>query len=261
MRRIAFILAAVLLVGVAAAAQDMRPVGYLAEFQIQPAHESKFVELVKKYDKPVFDRLISEGAVLAWGLDAKMVHQHGGTTHMLWWVTPDFSGMDKVFGEFATMDVAEEDQKTFHEIVDLNKHHDHLVRSIVVRVNESEPEGTVYTAYSFIKVKAGKSSEWQKMFDKYTKPVLDKLMDDGTLFGYGVDVEWIHSEDPGWRAIWIVSTSLAAFDKLEAAFREARQAHSEEAREAIDHWFQKITESGEHRDSLWRSVSLESASE
>ncbi|MFQ5695180.1 MAG: hypothetical protein ACE5HB_04250 [Terriglobia bacterium] len=258
MRRALTIFALVLVAALTVAAQDgPRPVGYLAEFRVLPGEGEQFVDLVKKYDKPLFDGLAAEGVVLAWGLDTPVVHQEGGMTHMLWWVTADFAGMDRVFAGFAAMEVSDEDEKAFQEIIDHNKHHDHLVRSIIVNVSEDEPAGRTYTVWSFVQVKRGKGSEWRKLFEKYTKPVLDQLVADGDLVGYGVDVEWIHTDDPGWRAIWAVTTSMAAFDKLDAAFRAAGQARSEEERGAIGHMFRKITKGSSHRDSLWRSISLD----
>lgn len=261
MRKGLLVVAVGLLVALSVAAQEMRPVEYLAEFQVKPGKEAEFIELVKKYNKPLFDRLAAEGAVLAWGLDTKVVHQEGGTTHMLWWVTADFSGMDKVFAGFEALEVPGEDEEKFRQTVDLAKHHDHLVRSIIVNVSEGEPAAPLYTVYSFVKVKTGKESEWRKLFEKYPKPVLDQLVEDGTLYGYGVDAEWIHTEDPGWRAIWVLATKLAAFDKLDAAFRAAGEARSEVERDAIDWRFRKITERSAHRDGLWRSIPLDAGQE
>lgn len=255
--RKALIVFGVLLFGaLSVAAQDMEPITYMSEFKVKPGQESKVIELIKKYDKPLFDRLQAEGAVLGWGLDTRVIHEEGAATHMLWWATPDYSGMDKVFAGFAAMKVTDEDEKAFETAIDLDKHRDYITRSIISNVREEEPAGTVYTTWSFVKVKTGKSSEWRKFFEKYNKPVLDSLVADGTLYGYGVDVEDFHTEDPNWRAVWLLTTSLGAFDKIDAAFEKAREEMSEEAREAIGNTYRKLTDPSEHRDSLWRSISL-----
>lgn len=257
MHRTVLICAFMLLVALGAAAQDSGPYSYLAEFQVKPGMGDDFVELTKKYDKPLFDGLVEEGAVLAWGLDTRVIHEEGTASHMLWWVTSDLGGMDKVFAGFAAMEVSDEDEERFRQSVDLNKHHDHLTRSIAVNISEGEPSAPPYTYWSFVKVKRGKGSDWRELFDKYTKPVLDKLVEDGTLYGYGVDVEWVHTEDPGWRAMWVVATSMGAFDNVRAAFAASAQERPEEAREAIGYMFRKVTEGGEHHDSLWRAIPME----
>jgi hypothetical protein len=241
---------------VAAAAQDSGPYSYLAEYRVQPGKSDEFVELIKKYSKPMFDGLAEEGAVLAWGLDARIIHEEDTATHMLWWVTPDLGSFDKVFAAFNAMDVPDEDQERFRQTMDLNKHHDHLTRSIAMNLNDGEPSGPTYTYWWFVNVKRGHGSDWRKLFDKYSKPVLDKMVEEGTVYGYGIDVEWVHTSDPGWRAIWIVTTSMGAWDKIGAAFRAAGQERSEEERSAIDQMFRKVTEGGAHRDSLWREIPM-----
>ena len=256
MRRTVFAFVVIRLAVLSVAAQDMEPIGYIAELRVKPGQESKLIELVKKYDKPLFDRLQAEGAVLAWGLDTRVIHQEGAATHMLWWATADYSGMDKVFAGFAAMNVPDEDEKALQAAVDPDKHHDHITRSIIINLGEEEPSGTVYTSWSFFKVKPGKSSEWKKLFEKYNKPVYDQLVADGTIFGYGIDVEDFHTDDPGWRALWVVTTSLGALDKVDAAFDKAREAMAEEGRQAIGNMFRELTDPSEHRDSLWRSISL-----
>ena len=256
MRRSVLLCALTLLVAVGAAAQDSGPYSYLAEFQVKPGMGDDFVELVKKYDKPLFDGLVEEGAVLAWGLDTRVIHEEDTATHMLWWVTPNLGGMDKVFAGFDAVDIPDEDQERFRQTVDLNKHHDHLTRSIAMNINEGEPSGPTYTYWWFVKVKRGQGSKWRKLFDKYNKLVLDNLVAEGTVYGYGIDVEWVHTESPGWRAIWVVTTSLGAWDKIGAAFRAAGQGRSEEERSAIGQMFRKTTKGGEHRDSLWREIPM-----
>jgi hypothetical protein len=87
--------------------------------------------------------------------------------------------------------------------------------------------------------------------------VLDQMVEDGTVYGYGIDVEWVHTSDPGWRAIWVVTDSMGAWDKIGAAFRAAGQDRSEEERRAIGQMFRKVTKGGDHRDSLWRSIPMD----
>lgn len=256
MRRSPFVLVIVLFAALSLVAQESEPVSYLAAFQVNPGKESDFVNLVKKYDKPMLDGLMAEGSVLAWGLDAVMIHREGGITHLFWFVTPDYAGLDKVFAGFEKMEesIPEEEQARFRETVNFAKHHDHILRSLIVNVSEAPPTAPPYTNYASVKVKPGKGREWRKLFEKYSKPVLDKLVADGDIYGYGVDVEDFHTEAPQWRWIWVVTTNMAAFDKIDAAFEADRQGRSEEERQTIRHRFRSVTEAGTHRDYLLRSI-------
>jgi hypothetical protein len=257
MQRIAVAVLGALLAAVSLAAQQAsEPISYLAEFKVNPGQATTFVDLVKKYDKPVFDKLQAGGVVLAWGLDTRVIHRTDGTTHLLWWVTKDYSGMDAVFAALRDIKPSEADEEKFRAATDLDKHHDHMNRTILENVSEGEPSAPLYTSWSFVKVDVGKGGEWRKLFEKYNKPVFDKLVADGVVYGYGIDVEDFHTEDPGWRAIWVLTTSLGAFDKIDAAFAAEREKRSEEERESIGRQFRDITSPGEHRDSLWRAVPM-----
>jgi len=256
MQRITLSLAVILLAALSVAAQQPEPIAYLAEFKVKPGKEADFIELTKKYDKPLMDRLMAEGTVLAWGLDTAVLHREGGAQFMFWWVNADYAGMDTVFAGFEEMEkqIPAEDQQRFQDIVDLDKHHDHIVRSILLNIREEPPATLPYTSYSSVKVEPGKGNEWRKLWEKYNKPIFDELVADGSILGYGVDVEEFHTEDPAWRMIWVVTTDLASFDKIDAAFAADREARSEEEREAIGHLFRKVTVAGVHRDYLYRSV-------
>ena len=257
MRRIAVAVSVLLLAAVSVAAQQAsEPISYLALYTVKAGQDTTFVDLVKKYDKPIFDKLQADGVVLAWGLDTRVLHRENASTHMLWWVTKDYGGMDAVFAALRQLNIPPADQEKFRAATDPSKHHDYMNRTILENVREEEPSSPLYTSWSFVKVDAGKGGEWRKLWEKYNKPVFDKLVADSTLYGYGIDVEEFHSEDPGWRAIWVLTTSLGALDKVDAAFAADRQARSEEERESIGRQFRDITTPGEHRDSLWRAVPM-----
>jgi hypothetical protein len=225
MRRLVFVLFMTLLLATASAAQEMeevKPVSYLGEFQVHPAKAGTFVEMVKKYDKPVLDRLMTEGAVLAWGLDTTVIHRDDGANFLFWFVTADYAGMDTVFAELEKM--------------------------------EESPEGRVYTNYASVKVKPGQGDDYLALYKKYTASVLDPLVADGTIYGYGLDREDFHTEEPQWRFIWIVVPNLAAFDKVDAAFEAAREGLSRAERSIMENQFREKAEPGAHRDYFFRSV-------
>jgi hypothetical protein len=254
-----FVLFMTLLLATASAAQEMeevKPVSYLGEFQVHPAKAGTFVEMVKKYDKPVLDRLMTEGAVLAWGLDTTVIHRDDGANFLFWFVTADYAGMDTVFAELEKMEesISEEDQAKFMETINIAKHHDHILRAVHLNVSPTPPEGRVYTNYASVKVKPGQGDDYLALYKKYTASVLDPLVADGTIYGYGLDREDFHTEEPQWRFIWIVVPNLAAFDKVDAAFEAAREGLSRAERSIMENQFREKAEPGAHRDYFFRSV-------
>ncbi len=235
MRSSLFALAVVLLAAVSVAAQEMRPVSYVAEFRVKPGPAAAdWINLVRKYDKPMLDKLMGDGTVLAWGLDTVVLHREEGITHRIWVVTADYAGMDKVFAGFNAINTAPEDLARYLEVANLSNYHEHIVRSILLSVPQAPSPVRPYRTYSGVKVKPGKGSEWRTLFERYRKPVLDKLVADGAIHSYGVDVEDFHTEDPAWRWVWVVTTNLAAFDRINAVFDAANEKRSETERAAIE---------------------------
>jgi hypothetical protein len=182
-------MAAFLLATVSVAAQEVRPVWYVAEFKIRSSDATQWINLVRKYDKPMLDKLMAEGTVLTWGLDAMVIRREDAVTHRIWVVTPDHGGMDKVIAGFNAMKTPPEDVARYLEIANLAALQEHYMRSILFKVTDVPPTARPYRAYSAIKVKPGKGSEWEKLFETYNRPVLDKLLAEAARPGLVDEVE------------------------------------------------------------------------
>jgi hypothetical protein len=268
------LLAIFLLTAVPALAQQSEPITYIATFSVKPGMEGKFVELVKKYDQPMFEKLMAEGTVLAWGADTAVLHHQGEPTHDVWWTMPDYAALDKVFAAFEEQEKkikAEDEQRAaearklkqpipkaaeqeFLEAVDLTQHHDFLVRTIVSNL-KPVPAGTLpYTALFRFRVERGKGQDYRKLWEKYDKAIWDKLVADGTILGYGLDVEDFTSVQPGTRWIWVTLPNLAAGVKIDAAFGADRQRRSEEERATIGNQFREVIVAGSSHDDLLRAI-------
>jgi hypothetical protein len=257
-----------------ALAQQPEPLTYVATFSVKPDKAGDFINLVKKYDQPMFDKLMAEGVVLAWGLDAVMLHHQGEATHDLWWTMPNYAAMDKVFAAFEEQEKkirVEDEQRAaearklkqpipktaeqeFLETVELKDHHDFLLRSIVFNF-KPVPAGTLpYLGLFRFRVERGRGQDYRKLWEKYDKPVWDKLLADGVIYGYGMDIEDFTSLEPGTRWFWVSMPDLAAGDKIEAAFNADRERRSEEERAAIGRQFREVTVAGSSHDDLYRAV-------
>lgn len=250
MRRSTPLAAAFLLVTMSVAAQEVRPVWYVAEFKIRSSDARQWINLVRQYDKPMLDELMAAGTVLAWGLDVTVIRREDAPTHRIWVVTPDYGAMDTVVGGFNAMKTPPEDVARYLEVANLAALQEHYMRSIVFKVTDVPPTARPYRTYSAYKVKPGKGGEWAKLFEKYNRPVLDTLLAEGAIYGYGVDVDEFHADDPGWRWFWVVTPNMAAFDKIAAAYTK----RSEADRAAVAKEFDNLAEPGAHRDYLYRTI-------
>lgn len=265
-----------------AAAQQMpqiQPVVYLADFNVKPGKEEDFMNLVKKYDEPMFNKLMTEGAVLAWGVDVPVLHEPGAASHTFWWVSADMGAFDKVFAAFAENEkrmkaeeakAAEEARKKgraaaktaeeqFLETVDISKHKDWLLRDLIVHFTDKpRPENAPlpYSWVTVVRVKPGKGDDFRAWWEKYVKPVLDKLVDDGTIIGYEFGVEEAKTTDTFTHFGTVVLPNLAAREKVRNAFYADRQGRSAEERDHITHAVLKTIEPDASRNFILRAIAL-----
>ena len=78
-------------------------------------------------------------------------------------------------------------------------------------------------------------------------PLLEKELADGNILEYEVDTEAIHTEAPGIFLIVYIAPQAEGLDKVQAAVLASIKAQP-----LSGSAFGSVTESGDHRDELWR---------
>lgn len=269
-RRILQFLAVILLAAVVSPAQQPGPLVYVAAFRVHPDKASDFMNFVKNYDQPTFEKLMSEGAILNWGLDSAVLHHKGEPTHYLFWAMPNAAAYDKVAAGLEEMYKkvkADDDQRAAEarkrgqpapkgarqlllESTDMEQHFDYLFSTLVSNI-KPVPAGTLpYLAVTRFRVERGKSRDFQKTWEKYSKPIYEKLLAEGTILGYGLINEEYVSQEPATHWVWVRFASSAADDQINAAFRAERERRSEEERAAITKQFMDLVVAGSAHDDL-----------
>lgn len=107
-----------------------------------------------------------------------------------------------------------------------------------------------------MKVKPGKAAEYRKAWEKYNKPILDKLLADGTILVYGLSVEDIRTDGNFTHFTWFDTKDLASMDKVRASFISDRDHRSPEEQDAITHLFASLTDLDATRSEIDRAVIL-----
>ncbi len=275
----AFLLA--LLCCVTAAAQQAQPVSYIGDFYVLPGREEEFLNLVKKYDEPVLNQLMAEGAVLAWGVDVPILHLEGAPTHMIWWGVPDMGAFEKVLAAFEAAEKKWADEyakladdarrkrqvapksvmEQLLDTVDLSRHRDWLLRTQVSNYATAPPpaDAKPYSWITMFHVKPGKAAEFRQLFDRYAKPTYDRLVADGTIVGYELGVEEAKSTDAFTHYVWTVLPDLAAREKVRSTFMALNESRAPEAREAIEHLFLSTIDPAATRTFVQRTIYLKMA--
>ena len=278
MNRLILVSLTILMFCCAAAGQQPQPtpgaLTFYYGYTVLPGKEEELMNLVRTVGAPVRDKLMADGVVLAWGLETPLLRYPGGSTHLIWFSVANLEGVEKVLNAMEAhlaklaaeeakaaeaarpgkqkpaMTTAERQRETF----DMSKTRDWLVRDLVFGFGPPPPAGTLpITRYNFVKVKPGKGLEYRRAWEKYNKPVYDKLVADRVVLAYGLAVEEVKTDGDFTNFIWIATANMAAADKVGPAFAADRNKRSEEERTAIAELFANLTEPDKNRSIVTRS--------
>jgi hypothetical protein len=257
------------------AQQAMQPLTFWAEYAVKPGKEEDFLNLVKTVGQPVRDKLMADGVILAWGVEVPVLRGHDAANHTIWYVVADWSGIEKAQNALAAQiaklneeakaaqGFAKKGQKApmsiterTAEVLDLEKTRDYVTRDLVFVAGTppTSPGLLPYDRYNYAKVKPGKGGAYREAWDKYNKPILDKLLADGTVLAYGLFVEAVKTTGDFTHCTWYAVKSLDAFDKISSAFAADRDHRSKEERDAISAAFQSTTDPDASRADVESSI-------
>jgi hypothetical protein len=252
----------------------VQPLTFWYDYTVNPGKEEQFLDLVKTIGAPVRDKLMAEGVVNAWGVEVPLLRVPGNSTHTIWYAVVDYAGVEKVEGAMRAQiaKLTEEASKAgitkkgvssgagplakLSDAVDVSKTRDYLTRDIVFGFSPAVGASGLlpYTRFNFVKVHPGKGAEYRKAWEKYNKPVLDKLMADGVILVYGLSVEDVRTSGDFTHFTWYLVKDLASMDKIRAAFNGDREHRSQEEQDAIVSLFASLTDLDASRSEVDRSI-------
>jgi len=229
------------------------PITSVAMFRVQPDRLERFVENVQIVTSAL-DRLMQAGTIDAYGLDTDVVHGDGPNV-ALWYETRNFAGLAE--GDKAVQGAIRANADKAREvwtISDFEKHRDVIVRSLESGGGKVPAGALPVTFFQMEKVKPGKMPVARMMFRHHDKPVEDQLVRDGVIYSYQMDVEAIHTMEPG--AVWflILAPGLESMDKIRSAFAAAQEKMSEADRRALEAMEEEVFDRKAHRDSVSRAL-------
>jgi len=251
-----------------------QPLTFYYDYTVVPGKEEEFMNLVKTVGAPVRDKLMADGVVTGWGVETPVLRYPGGTTHLIWFSVANWAGVEKVLDgmEAQLAKLAAEDAKAAEAarakrqtpamttaersraVFDMSKTRDWLTRDLVSGYAPPPPAGVLpFTRYNFVKVRAGKGADYRRAWEKYNKPVYDKLIADGVVLAYGLAVEEVKTDGEFTHFVWVGTANMAAADKIGPVFAADRARRSEEERTAIGDLFLSLTEPDKARSIVTRS--------
>jgi hypothetical protein len=253
----ATLMAGALLLSLAAPvlSQDQPLYTRIASWNLARMHWADFEKDFKKNQQPVMEKLLADGVITQYGVDAVTVHTADGQTHSTWFSSRSLANLEKALDTLvaASEKLGPEERRRQNTDFAGEKHRDFIVRSLVHKVRPANQDKG-YDMASFFTVKPGKGPEYLELWNKYNKPTLEQLLAEGTISAYGLDVEQVHTNSPLERVMWFVMPNAEALDKIEAAFEAARNKVDAVERRAIGALFAEVTEPGTHRDAMFRII-------
>ena len=194
--------------------------------------------------RPVLERRLADGTLLSWGRYQTVVHQPNGSTDGFWWSATSIAALERIIGEL--LPTAGRNPA----IMAATSHTDGMYRSLIQRRRAASGSG--YILVSAVQVQAGKGQEYRDLWEKYTKPTYDSLLTAGVIVMYSLDVEQVHTQNPGWRYFYYVTAMPDGVDKVFAAFQALSQRRGPDANRGIGQQFADVTVAGAHWDYLGR---------
>ena len=275
-RRLLFLAAAMFwCVSAYAQQQSPQPLTHWATYAVKPGKEEEFLNLVKTVGAPVRDKLMADGVVLAWGVDVSVLRGHDVETHAIWYTVADWSGIEKVENGIAAQ-VAKLDAEAAKggeggkkgakaaptvgqrllEVVDFEKTKDFVTRDLVFAAGQQMPAAGThpYVRYSFVKVRQGRSDAFRSTWEKYNKPVLDKLVADGVVLAYGLSIEEVKTTGDFTHYVWYAVNSMGDMDKVRNAYSADRDRRSKEERDAITEAFVHVLDLDASRSEVDHNI-------
>ena len=241
-----------------------QPLTFFYDYHVNPGKEAEFMDLIKTVGAPVRDKLMADGVILAWGMETPILRYPGGTTNLIWFSVANMEGVDKVLtameAQQARLDAeakaknAKGPSERIREVVDMSKTRDWLCTDAVFVAGPNPAAGVLpVTRYNFVKVKPGKGADYRRTWEKYNKPVFDKLLADGVILAYGLTTEAIKTDGDWTHFVWMATADMAGLDKIGATFAADRARRPQDEQDSITQAFTAVTEPDMARAIVTRS--------
>ena len=167
----------------------------------------------------IMDKAVASGTLVGYGEDWNLVHQPEDSTHDSWWSAMSMAGLLNALDE-----IYKAGMPTSPVLSSATKHWDNIYVSRFYNWHSGSWQGA-YTHGSSYKLKADAPNDAVETLSKILiVPLLEKLLADGTLQEYEVDLQAIHTEAPGTFYIFYIAAKAEGVDKVNAALRDALKA-------------------------------------
>jgi len=163
----------------------------------------------------MMEKAMSGGTIVGYGSDVNLIHTPDGSTHDNWWSAMSMAGV---------LNVLDQAYKSGGAVAPVlssaTKHSDGLYVSRYYNWHAGSWKD-LYTRVAVYELKPNAPNDAVEMLSKTVfVPMLEKLLADGAIHEYEVDVEAIHTEAPGTFSVDVIAANAEGLDKFNAAVQE-----------------------------------------
>src|ERR1700722_6946998 len=188
----------------------------------------------------VFDSLLADGTILSYGDGVLEVHEGlNAPTHVGWFASSSVAGLMKTLADLRTAATTSAD-------FPYTMHSDAITMSTMY----NGKGGTTETGYVLVQdwtPKPGHAEEFRDLITRYRNPSLNAKVADGTLAGYSLEEDLIHTDTPGAYTLIAVFPNAAAMDKF---YAEIESLHKTQP--LFGDVYSSTVDYATHRDHLLR---------
>ncbi len=190
---------------------------YVSTWAVPRAMWGDYLKLEAAEDQGL-SAAVADGTLVAYGRYSVLSHQEGQPTHGSWFSARSMANLMK-----ALEGLRSAPDNTASPLAS-SKHWDFILESR----DHNAHSGTFKNGYLRISTwafKPGASDPDGKTVRAIVVPALEKLLADGTLHAYQIDLETVHSSDPGVLNIAVVANGPEGLDKYNAALANLRSSN------------------------------------
>lgn len=187
---------------------------YLSEWAVPRAQWADMIKLDEQ-DKPLLDKLVSDGTLTGYGAFTNLIHQEGEPTHGTWFTATSEGNLLKALAALYA-----HPGSTTAPVEGESKHWDYMLVGRVYNSHSGQSEGG-YLAGDQWDVKPGQMHAYTDLIKSGLVPVFEKLVADGVVTSYGMDTEDFHTGKLGRVTFYFTTPDTDTFDKASKALDDA----------------------------------------
>jgi len=215
---------------------------YIGEWAIPRAQWGE-MEKSETADQSMLQSAMTGGTIIAYGFDTNLVHQPDGFTHDDWWVSTSMAGILNMLDQFQKAGTS-----VTPVLTSATKHSDSIDVSRYYNWKPGTYKGA-YTHGSHYKLKEDAPTDAVDMVAKsFIVPLMEKMMSEGAIVEYDLDLPAIHTEAPGTFDLYYTAANAEGLDKVTQGLQQMMKANPLDGPA-----FSSMVDSAAHRDSLSRT--------